>query len=823
MFDMQYRCQNEQRRNAIRTTRQANGAPVVNGIDYLEVSADQKTLLVYFIHSLIPGSLTQDNVQIEGGTRLRSLQVESVSSFSDRLTVRVNTPGDLSPYTLRLVQSASQRTPPTGFDPQLSQIEFRFRVAELSEVDCEAEPPTLEEPPHPPAIDYLAKDYASFRQLMLDRLAVTMPHWKERSPADLGIVLVELIAYAADHLSYYQDAVATEAYLGTARKRRSIRRHARLLNYPMHDGCNARTWVALQVSDQATGQRLLGAAVDRPGARFLTRSADLPVVLTQTDFEKAVNAGAQVFEAMHDLTLHRACNEIHFYTWGDQQCILPAGATRATLDDRQGLLQNHLKPGMVLVFEEVLGKDSGRPEDANPTLRHAVRLTQVQPGRDPLFGDVDVLNIDWELDDALPFPLVLSTRLNQRTIANVTVIRGNVILVDHGRTLAPEFLPDPSNPQRYRPRLQAGPLTQQGTVQNARGIRLPFDPEASAAAALRWELGHVQPAIALQEDNDPALRWQPQRDLLNSDRFAREFVVETEDDERAYLRFGDGELGRQPRSGIPLHAFYRIGNGAMGNVGADVLAHIYSDTQDLTPLFPTPPLSLPIRNPLPARGGIDPEAIAQVKLYAPQAFRTQERAVTEADYATITQRFPGVRRALASRRWTGSWYTIFITVDRAGGLPIDTRFKQQLRQFLERYRLTGHDLEIESPRFVPLSITLRVTVKPEYFQSEVKQALQQRFSNQVLSNGQVGFFHPDNFSFGQPVYLSQVIATAMEIAGVQSVTATRFQRGLRQDRFSRQALDAGQISFGRLDIAQLNNDPSAPEEGDIEFVMEGGL
>ena len=70
-----------------------------------------------------------------------------------------------------------------------------------------------------------------------------MPAWQERSPADIGIALVELLAYAGDQLSYYQDAVATEAYLGTARRRVSVRRHARLLDYPMHDGCNARAWV----------------------------------------------------------------------------------------------------------------------------------------------------------------------------------------------------------------------------------------------------------------------------------------------------------------------------------------------------------------------------------------------------------------------------------------------------------------------------------------------------------------------------------------------------------------------------------------------------
>ena len=43
------------------------------------------------------------------------------------------------------------------------------------------------------------------------KLALTMPDWKERHIPDVGIALVELFAYTGDYLSYYQDAVATEA------------------------------------------------------------------------------------------------------------------------------------------------------------------------------------------------------------------------------------------------------------------------------------------------------------------------------------------------------------------------------------------------------------------------------------------------------------------------------------------------------------------------------------------------------------------------------------------------------------------------------------
>src|SRR6185295_756298 len=77
--------------------------------------------------------------------------------------------------------------------------------------------------------------------------------WTERHEADLGIALIELLAYAGDELSYYQDAVANEAYLETARQRISVRRHAKLIDYRMHDGASARAFVHLTMDVNTTG------------------------------------------------------------------------------------------------------------------------------------------------------------------------------------------------------------------------------------------------------------------------------------------------------------------------------------------------------------------------------------------------------------------------------------------------------------------------------------------------------------------------------------------------------------------------------------------
>jgi hypothetical protein len=807
----QYICGNERRR------RRVSESETINGIDFLEVSANRRTLKVHLFHDLTETALTPTNVVFEGGVRIRDVRAESVTVLGNTLEVVLNKGGDLSTYTLRLVALPKESVPPAGFDRHLSEIDFSFETDRSGEFDCTRDQ-ICQEPSWPaPQIDYLAKDYASFRRLMFDRLATTMPDWQERNPADLGVALVELLAYAADHLSYYQDAVATEAYLGTARKRVSVRRHARLLDYPMHDGSNARAWVTIRVDDAADGEVLLGPSGGRPGSTLITRSAGRRGALDPDD-TLALGAGTEVFETLHDLSLRAAHSEMRFYTWGDERCCLPKGATSASLRNEGGSID--LAPGMVLIFEEVRGPESGRGVDADPTHRHAVRLTKVASTTDPLYkeGDSDqdlrVVDIEWSFEDALPFPLCLWEVEDAGKEQPVSVALGNVVLADHGYTVSNEDLEEPPRKGRYRPRLELGSLTQQGHARDRLGRLVldkderpvVFDPESSASAALRWDIHDVLPAIELRSDEDQDVTWYPRRDLLSSDRFATEFVVETEDDGSAYLRFGE-------TSTFPvedLKATYRIGNGKSGNVGAEAIANVVTRIGGI----------LDVRNPLPAAGGTDPEPVEQVRLYAPHAFRTQERAVTEADYGAIAQRHPDVQRATATRRWTGSWDTWFVTVDRKGGRRVDAAFESELRAFLERFRLAGYDLEVDGPRFVPLDIALTVHVSEGYIRGNVKQALLETFSNRDLPDGRRGFFHPDNYTLGQPVYLSQVVAAAMKVPGVAWVLPGRFQRWGETPRGE---IQEGRISFDRLEIARLDNDPDAADNGRLELYMEGGL
>jgi len=876
MSDLRFSCCDELRRNAI------VGHPALNAIDYLEVGdlapgqltpAEQleyaalppavrdqllwqRRLTVSFVNPL---SATQalaidaDSIRIDGGERVGNIGVRVLppnpAAGATSVTLVASVAGDYSRYVLRLARSATDPRPPDGFDPILSRIDFSFKVDCPSEFDCRRGHVCLRPPPDEPEIDYLAKDYGSFRRLLLDRLALLLPDWRERNAADFGVAMVELLAYAGDQLSYEQDARATEAYLDTARLRTSIRRHALIVDYAMHDGRNARAWLQVRVTADTT--------IDPRQFRCCTAVPGLPrrIAPASPDETVANAAAGEWFEPVvaemdprvvpNPVPLFADLNDLSFYTWGDDRCCLPAGATLATLRGSHP----QLAAGMVLVFEEVVGPETGDAADADREHRHAVRLTEVvatdggQPLVDPL-DNTPITTIRWHLDDALPFPVCVSARANDGSaLSDVSVAHGNVLLVDHGRTRTDELgavspptlqFPDsiaeadcgetdrcePSRdpvPVRFTPRLPEAPLTSIPTVRvrvdTAAGpqtVRKRVDDTAAAVTATRGEPRDYRPAIFLTSQAAPAAtRWDPVRDMLDAGPDATVFVVESEQDGTATIRFGDGRQGRAPRTDEEFSATYRVGNGRRGNVGADAVVHVISGDGRIDA----------VRNPLPARGGVDPETAEETRRRAPEAFRTQERAVTPADYEAVTTRAPGLQRAAATLRWTGSWHTVFLTVDRVDGRVLDDDLERNLTEHVDRYRMAGHDLEFDDPRFVSLEVGLDVCVDPEYFREDVKARLLEVLSNGFQPDGQLGLFHPDRFTFGQTVYMSPILAAARSVPGVSSAEVVTFQRQGRPDSTAR---DDGRLLLGRLEIARLDNDPDFPERGVLRLSMLGG-
>jgi Baseplate J-like protein len=1085
---MIYSCCTEARRTAILNN------PTLNGIDYLEVldhaaptgSPRQQTL---FLHCLktAPNGLTPANVLITGGERITGITASWIAPTDEPpplataaedayfqtlvtpanvLVVRTSTAGDFSPYTLQLVNDATAAAADpftitealTGFDPQLASVTFSFKVECGPNFDCKPVspdcPPDL---PTPPPINYLAKDYGSFRTILLDRLNQLLPAWQGTSEADIGVAVAELIAYAGDQLSYQQDAVTTEAYIATARSRISLRRHAKLVDYTVHDGCNSRAFVCVTVSAEMF--------LDQNVTRFYTFAPGMPTPLIGNE-QAALDVGVVAFQPMQDANLFPAHNEMNFYTWGDSNCCLPAGATEATLLGAYPDLQI----GDVLIFQEMLGPQTGLPADADIRHRCAVRLTAVttqnvagQPLVDPLFDTTDiaitsaaqtpqpVTEIQWSTEDALPFPLCISSVVTangaELPLANVSVAFGNAVLADQGLPMTGMPLPtvpepsliqitpvkdrcDPPAPTylpvRYRPAMPDSPITQavpiaiagapvtsapvpllangfvsltdangntslaveadsalswpqyfgiratQNTTTPAnfdlaiifdppggpagmpgpvvlelftdltlapsvannailqlnslsRFVSVPssFAPPASnptsfpAAPVMLTNTGSISledgattwlelqpanplswpplfgvlaqgllatpdqfnlllifqpssgngvqiPLVAEQFDNlslatvtsafaagstlisvvsfaqgpSPNLsaydlmniaaaqalpvitltgtlngantRWTPLPDLLASGPEDPNFVVEIDTDFTAYLRFGDNTNGLRPASETQFSATYRVGNGTAGNVGAGSLIYFEGD-----------PRIQSTTNPLPASGGTDPETNAQIRRRAPQAFLNPplERAITQADYASVTETYPGIEDAAAMPRWTGSWTTMFIAAEPDNATLLSPTLRRGLTRYVDRYRLAGMDLKLEGPDYVPLQIALTICVDPDYFSANVQKSLLQVLGAGIQPNGQPGLFTPGNFQLGQTVYLSPIYAAARGVAGVDKVTATIFQP---QGVNTRHYLHKGEIKLGIFQVAQLDNDPSYSNHGQLTLNMVGG-
>jgi hypothetical protein len=797
----------------------------------------------------------------------------------DCLLIVLDRLGDFSPYTLRLVEAEHGKPterPLAGFDPRYAHIRFSFRVDCAADLDCRAEPDCLPDTRPAPEINYLAKDYASFRQLILDRLALIMPDWRERHAPDLGIALVELLAYVGDRLSYYQDSVATEAYLDTARRRISARRHARLVDYSMHEGCNARAWVRIQ-TDQ---DRELPAA----DLAFLTSCPELAelggAVLAEDQLRAIPPDRYEVFEPLvadRDTTiqLRLAHNSIPLYTWGDAECCLPRGATHATLLDRwvertpepaptaragrqraAASAQSQqkaateapaergrwleLRPGDVVIFEEVLGPRTGNPADADPAHRHAVRLAAVTLDVDPL-DDTPVVEIAWDAADALPFALCVSARLPAthdgrpcEPLDGISVARGNVLLVDHGRTIGARedlgavavrevigecgcqgsAIERRALPAPFRATLGAVPLT----------YRQPLPADAPGAALLDQDPHAARPQLELVglppsgsqpiDPADPRWRWESRFDLLGSGPRDQHVVVEIDNDGRAHLRFGDGDLGRMPAAGTAFSARYRVGNGPAGNVGAETIRYMLLLNQSLNGA------TIAVCNPMPARGGTPPETIAEVKLFAPHTFRRElQRAITADDYGRLAERPGTIQRAASSLRWTGSWYEAQVAVDPRASAEPNAMLLGAIAGYLHRYRRAGHDLLVEPAEYVPLDVELEVCVEPHALRGQVRGALAERLGSRTLANGQRGFFHPDNLTFGGGVYLSALVAAAQSIPGVQSAAVTKLERLFAGPNGE---IAKGVLPLGPLEIARCDNDPNFPENGRLKLTMRGG-
>ena len=773
--------------------------------------------------------------RIRGGTRIVAgnlsgqVQVSAVSPVDAlTLSLRVAPVGDYSTYTIELVWNASL------IDPFFSRIDFKFRPGCFTN-DCA--PPLPGRPAEPdPAIDYLAKDFDSFRHTLMVAMAERVPGWQSASEVDLDQVLISLLAASADELSDYQDRVMAEATLATTRQRVSLARHARLMDYHIGEGQQASTWLALEIAggvapftlDDQEVVAWTGANPARDGAVFFaSRQQHLPLAQRQR--------------------LDPLLNRLRLHTWRNAQPALAAGstsadiaplsdlATQANADALRDLVRHGLWREMVVA--ELLNPLTGAAAGAKRSKRQLLRLRDGEDASHSVFDPVTVtwvVRVNWRTEDALRQDYSFTTFCPgppATTVGDVSMFFGNVLPVHEGRPMSVHFfepgsvLPTETATEKFRAFTRRGRRPDDWVLaalpDEGPPAYLPTRPGAVAGEepARSTLFVRVEPPGAARET------WDEVESLVHSDASAENgdhFMVEIDERRRGTLRFGNGTNGRLLPEGAIVHAEYQIGQGAGGNVGADQVVNFRPLTGALGGAV------LAVRNLFDVTDGRDPESAEQVRRFAPEAFRAHQlRAVTLADYVKRAEEVDGVSRAVARYAWTGSWRTVWVTIDPTGFVAegdvasdaLWDELRPRVADHLGSVRLIGEDMELRPPRYVPLEIYIVVCADPDYWREDVRFVLEQEFSDDWTSDGRHGFFHPDQWTFGQALHRSAIEGRIHQIAGIAhivSITMRRFsapQPGVPGAEVLELAFD---------EVLLVANDPDHLERGLIRFEVQGG-
>jgi len=733
----------------------------------------------------------------------------AVNSSDDKILELTVTPiGDYSTYTLAVDYQVGGEQ---KIDPVLNKIDFKFRPGCFN-IDCAPSWETVPPPGKEPQIDYLAKDYDSFKHTLINAMMERVPGWQATSEADLDQVLIDLFSAAADELSDYQDRVMNEAYLGTARNRVSIARHARLMDYHIHQGNQACTWLALKLK---TNPGLVTGIDLAPGFTVWA--------IKNSDNVLIPSPSSVVFMTREKQFLHYLLNNMSLYTWDDSIPALKKGSVNADLKIGSGnetdakQVESFIQDGKItrLLIYEVLNPATGKSAGFDPDKRQVLNLLPGAKGaaamKDPKApaGQEWLVRVHWQESDKLKHNYCFTIDCDEEKIKDVSLFSGNLVRVYHGKPVSIVFKAPGET-------LGTGEYSYKPTEKWGTLCRLP-DKYGPLAYRNTPPGGEIEPKSTLEVKVDVDGTFEPWEEVISLVHSGSEaergdhFMVETDEQGRSVLRFGNGTTGKELPENAAVHCAYQVGRGLDGNIGADTLIYYYKTTPPWDEITA-------VSNPFDVTDGKAPEPVAEILRRVPEAFRARQlRAVTLKDYEDRAEEMSGVAKASARYAWTGSWRTVQVAIDPKGTTELRPDLKQEVARHLEAVRLIGEDIEIRPPRWVPLVIEVDICAHPHYWPEDIKYVLDMEFSEGYLPDGRTGFFHPDNWTFGQSLHASQIIGRIQEVEGVDHVKKLTMKRFSQPDIISSEI-----IKVKANEIIQVRDNPEVMEEGSITFCVEGG-
>ena len=798
----------------------------LNGVDFAAARRGHRGQIdVHFINRVpVRGALAEDRppITLAAGSGRPDLFVRPVDEDADWSTDTYGRPvlhitADVPGSQPRCVLTVHSRL----LDPCFRSAVITFRGPGDGDTDCATTPLPRPLPGAPTVpIDYLAKDFASFSQALSNFSAARYTAWTERSEADFGVMLMEVLSALADELSYQQDRVAAEATLDTATQRLSLLRHARLIDYEPAPATAATTIVQFDVARRVPGDKEpLPDAIQCQAIGGQSGAVDFaasPGYALDPRWNRYADQAGTVPQLVPHL-------------WDADMTCLPRGATSMWI----GGHDHGFYPGQELLIDTAGGADGDPPN------REIVQVTGAKQDRDLIQGK-NVTLIRWADGLASDHDL-LRTR-----------VAGNLVPAAQGRITNEVFvIPGDAQPPGGTSGL-AGPPAPLATVR-ADHSDSPAHCLYSLTGPLAWRLwpapdggrAQARPVLtvrALAADlpgsaaggpsppsGDETVAWQWVPRLLDADSTAEVFTVTPEryspvlladdpsfydyDGDGATIRFGDGTFGRPAVPGTTFRVRYLSGGGNVGNVAPDTIVTV-------APGDPAISLVWRCTNPFAASGGADAETPAQIRDRAPQQIKAGLLTLTgPADYQAAALSFspsgtdgPGwARQAIAAVRWTGSWFSTLTIADPA----VDERLGTQLAglaglaDLLNARRLTGADTAVALARYRWLDLRITCQAERGYRPSEVETAVLAQLDPRPGANGRTGFFGRDRWTFGQPLEASALITAIQSCPGVAGVSRIEY-RGTRAAAWRPLRAFVG-VPAG--EILRIGNNRDRPEHG----------
>jgi len=750
------------------------------------------------------------------------------------LEVEVEEAGDFSLYTFAYDDPFIDRF--------FAEKTFNFKQACPTGLDCKGcefcDPEALREVD----IDYLARDWGSFRAALLAFAGAHYPEWEHRVEADQAMMLLEILASLGDEFAYLQDRYALEATLPTASQTQSIINLARLVDYEPDRGQAATTTLLINVALGAEQYTVPGDPKNgvRPDLAFALRE----------------DIGPIPFEIVERIYVHNRWNEAPFYLADAGEPCLEVGAKEVYLQiappDGTDPTED---PGDVALAQPsdvwlnrrvVLRSGLGAPEE--PDRAWEVTVTGVEAYQDPLNPGAGTLTrLSWDVADALPFPMPLehgAVYFNAvRAVAGETVIEtfriGSDVamltrfpVADAAQQRALLALPRATERQGACDSGQRGRVLRYGLLSSPE-LGLSFDENDPVLKLFEIDPGLGVPnQVTLEPPGSEDWAFVPQ--ILDADAEDRAFTIEnglwreivryqkrTGDvvhrdyatNEGFSIRFGDRSFGIAPADASVFQAWYLSAPGIAANLPADTVTFTVRPGDDGPP---TLAYADGVTNPFRIESARIPEAVESIRMNAPEAWKAiLLRAVRRADYQEILERRDDLQAARAAARWTGSWATDFVSVDPFGTTILKPELRASVEAELDCIRQAGRQVCLRDPDYVPVDIRVDVCLEPDASNAALIRLITKRMAGFKDVDA---FFHPDNFSFGDPLIRSELEAEIQCVPGVRGVESIEIRRRGIHDF----------VALGpRIDVAphqilQLSNDPAHPERGFLEVTVHGG-